>query len=90
MTQRISSWAVFKSVLGSLGQPTGGHIALPIALILCGLLGPSCALSALPRTGTSQIDAADLDRQVRSFLQSEITAHVADINILYCVALIGS
>ena len=82
MTQSISSWAAFKSALGSLGRPTGGHIALPFALILCGLLGTSCALSALPRTGTSQIDAADLDRQVRSFLQSEITAHVADINIL--------
>ncbi len=82
MTQSISSWAVSKSALGSLGRPTGGHIALPFALILCGLLETSCALSALPRTGTSQIDAVDLDRQVRSFLQSEITAHVADINTL--------
>jgi hypothetical protein len=82
MMQTISSWAVFKSALGSLGRPTGCHIALPIALILCGLLGPSCASTALPRTGTSQIDVADFDRQVRSFLQSEITAHVADISTL--------
>jgi hypothetical protein len=82
MMQTISSWAVFKSALGLLGRPTGCHIALPIALIFCGLLGPSCASTALPRTGTSQIDVADFDRQVRSFLQSEITAHVADINTL--------
>jgi hypothetical protein len=57
-------------------------IGLPVVLILCGLLSSGGVWFAQPRTVTSQIDTADFDRQVRSFLQSEMTAHVADIKTL--------
>jgi hypothetical protein len=34
------------------------------------------------RPVNSQIDVADLNRQIRAFLQREVTAHVADIKTL--------
>jgi hypothetical protein len=37
---------------------------------------------AQPQPATSQIDVADLNRQIRGFLQREVTAHVTDINTL--------
>jgi hypothetical protein len=51
-------------------------------LILFGLLSPSCRSFAQSQAATSQIDVSDFNRQVRSFLQSEVTAHVADIRTL--------
>jgi len=51
-------------------------------LILAGLLGASCNMSAQTQADAQQINGADLNRQVRSFLQKEVTAHVADIKTL--------
>src|SRR5258705_7174232 len=53
-----------------------------VVLILCGLLGAGCATFAQNRTATSQVDVSDFNRQVRNSLQSEVTAHVADIKAL--------
>ena len=51
-------------------------------MILCGLLFPSCSLVAQTPVTSTQIEASDLDRQVRSFLQTEVASHVADIKTL--------
>jgi hypothetical protein len=63
-------------------QKTEFHIAPPIILILCASFSPSCSSVAKTQATASQIDAADFNQQVRSFLQSEVTAHVADIKSL--------
>jgi hypothetical protein len=70
--------ALFCSTL----QKAKFHIAAPVILILCELLSPSCSSVAKTQATASQIDAADFNQQVRSFLQSEVTAHVADIKSL--------
>jgi hypothetical protein len=57
-------------------------IGLPVVLILCGLLSSGGDSFAQTQTVTSQIDVSDFNRQVRSFLESEMTAHVADIKTL--------
>src|ERR1700719_2733634 len=78
-----SSWRrPRRPALHSLPQKTKLHIASRVLLMLCGLLGPSCGLLAQTQVAPSQIDASDLDRQVRTFLQSEVAAHVADIKTL--------
>jgi hypothetical protein len=51
-------------------------------LIFAGLLGASCDTSTQTHADAPQINAADLNRQVRSFLEREVTAHVADIKTL--------
>jgi hypothetical protein len=66
----------------SLSRRTKVRMARPVILILCGLLGASCGSFARTGTATSQIDVADLNRQVREFSQRELTAHVADIKTL--------
>jgi hypothetical protein len=63
-------------------QKTEFHIAPPITLILCALFSPSCSSVAKTQATASQINAADFNQQVRSFLQSEVTVHVADIKSL--------
>jgi len=78
-----SSWlpasgAAFCSTL----QKTKFHRALPVALMLSGLLSPSYSSVAKTQAAASQIDAADFNQQVRTFLQTEVTAHVADIKSL--------
>jgi hypothetical protein len=78
--RRASSWRrPLYAVLFSLRPNTNFPIALPVVLILCGLLGPNCSSFAQTRTAPTQIDISDFNQQVRSFLQSEVTAHVADI-----------
>jgi hypothetical protein len=54
----------------------------PVVLILCGLLSSSYDSVAKTQPAASQIDAADFNQQVRSLLQTEVTAHVADIKSL--------
>ncbi|HWO35917.1 MAG TPA: hypothetical protein VNO32_44575, partial [Candidatus Acidoferrum sp.] len=66
----------------SFAQRTKFRIARPVVLLLCGLLAPNCSLLAQTRVAPSQIDVSDLNQQVRSFLQSQVTAHVADIKSL--------
>lgn len=63
-------------------QKTEFHIAPPIILILCALFSPSCSSVAKSQAAASQIYAVDFNQQVRSFLQTEVTAHVADIKSL--------
>lgn len=50
--------------------------------ILGALLGGSCGSSAQTRIDASQISTSELHRQVQSFLEREVTAHVADIKTL--------
>ena len=54
----------------------------PIALILAGLLGLGCDSFAQTAPRASPIQTAQLDRQIREFLQKEVSAHVADIRSL--------
>jgi hypothetical protein len=83
MTHAISSQQAPAAALRSLLRKTKFRIALPVVLILCGLLGLSCGALAQTQLATSQIDVADLNRQVREFFQREVTAHVADIKTLH-------
>src|SRR5260370_8703977 len=67
------------ATLHSLPQQNKLRVTPPVFVILCGLLFPSCRLFAQTPVASAQIEGSDLDRQVRSFLQSEVAAHVADI-----------
>ena len=51
-------------------------------VVLAGLLMVTCKLSAQTRAHAAQIEVADLNRQIRDFLEREVTAHVADIKTL--------
>ncbi len=57
-------------------------MARKLVLILCGFLAVGCSSFAQTQIATSQIGVADLNRQVRAFLEREVTAHVADIKTL--------
>jgi hypothetical protein len=54
----------------------------PIASILAAVLFVSCDSFAQAPADASQIQTSELDRQIRDFLQKEVTAHVADITTL--------
>jgi hypothetical protein len=82
MTRANSSRRVLAAVFYSFLRKTRFRAARLVVLILCGLLGASCGTFAQNRTATSQVDVSDFNRQVRNFLQSEVTAHVADIKAL--------
>jgi hypothetical protein len=82
MTYRSSSLRALADAFRSTLQKTKVHIAPPIILILCGLLSSSYNSAANTQTATPQIDAADFNQQVRSFLQTEVTIHVEDIKSL--------
>jgi hypothetical protein len=56
--------------------------AQQIALILGALLVASGSSFAQEPPAPSQIDVPDFNRQVRAFLQGQVTAHVADIKTL--------
>jgi len=77
-----SSGRPLGSTLHSLPQQNKLLVTPPVFMILCGLLFPSCSLLAQTPVTSTQIEASDLDRQVRSFLQTEVAAHVADIKTL--------
>jgi hypothetical protein len=49
---------------------------------LAALLGGICGSAAQTRVDVSQISTSELNRQVRNFLEREVTAHVADIKTL--------
>jgi hypothetical protein len=51
-------------------------------VVLAGLLMVTCKLSAQTRADAAQIEVADLNRQIRDFLEREVTAHVADLKTL--------
>src|SRR6201998_3592421 len=68
--------------LHSFRQKTSFLITLVVVLLLCGLLNPDCGSFAQTQSSLSQIEVSDFNQQVRSFLQSEVTAHVADIKTL--------
>src|SRR6266852_3430184 len=78
---RSSGWALGATLCSPL-RKNKSHIALPVVLVLCGLLSSSGSSFAQTQATASQIDVSDFNRQVRSFLQSEVTAHVADIKTL--------
>jgi hypothetical protein len=82
MTHASLPLLAFRAAFSSTLQKTKFHIAPPVVLILCGLLSPSCSSVAKTQATASQIDAAVFNQQVRSFLQTELTAHVADIKSL--------
>src|SRR5580704_4563283 len=63
-------------------QKTKRLVLGPIALILAAVLFASCDPFAQTHADASQIQTSGLDRQVRDFLQKEVTAHVADITTL--------
>jgi len=54
----------------------------PLLLLLAGLLCTNGVAPPETSATVSQIDAADFDRQIRAFVQKEVTAHVADIKTL--------
>src|SRR5882762_898893 len=82
MTHANSSQRALRAAFCLLLRRTKFRIARPVVLILCGLLGTSCGSFARTGAATSQIDVADLNRQVREFFQRELTAHVANIKTL--------
>jgi hypothetical protein len=82
MSYTISSLLALGSAFCSTLHKTKFHIARPVVLILCGLLSSSYSSVAKSQAAPSQIYAADFNQQVRSFLQTEVTAHVADIKSL--------
>ncbi|HTG31269.1 MAG TPA: hypothetical protein VK818_23870 [Methylomirabilota bacterium] len=82
MTYASLPLLAFRAAFSSTLQKTKFHIAPPVVLILCGLLSPSCSSVAKTQATASQIDAAVFNQQVRSFLQTELTAHVTDIKSL--------
>lgn len=53
-----------------------------IGLVLPGLLGTGSKSLAQGSSEAKQVRTADLDREIRDFLQREITAHVAEIKSL--------
>src|ERR1700740_883536 len=57
-------------------------IAKMLGLVFAGLVCASCDAVAQMQGGELQIQTAELDRQVRDFLQKEVAAHVADIKAL--------
>src|SRR5260370_13117370 len=80
---RAGSWMPpLNATLSSFEQKIKFRNARPVVLLLCGLLAPNCSLLAQTRIAPSQIDVSDLNQQVRSFLQSQVTSHVADIKTL--------
>jgi hypothetical protein len=80
---RAGSWGrPLNATLSSFAQKIKFSIAGPVVLLLCGLLAPNCSLLAQTQIAPSQIDVSDLNQQIRSFLQSQVTAHVADIKSL--------
>ena len=81
MTRARSSLRTPEATLRSLSRETRPYIARQVVPILFGLLVASSSL-AQPQPATSQIDVADLNRQIRGFLQREVTAHVTDIKTL--------
>src|SRR6267154_866507 len=82
MTLANSSRRVLAAVFCSFLRKAKFRATRLVVLILCGLLGASCGTFAQNRTATSQVDVSDFNRQVRNFLQSEVTAHVTDIKVL--------
>ena len=82
MTRADPSRRVLAAVFCSFLRKAKFRAARLVVLILCGLLGASCGTFAQNRTATSQVDVSDFNRQVRNFLQSEVTAHVTDIKVL--------
>ncbi len=83
MTRASSSLPTPEAALRSLSRETKLYVAWQIVLILCGLLGLCCSSFAQAQPAApSQVDVADLNRQIRSFLQREVTAHVVDIKTL--------
>jgi hypothetical protein len=63
-------------------RKTDFRIAPLVIFFLCGLFSLSCSSVARTQATASQIDAAGFNQQVRSFLQSEVTAHVVAIKSL--------
>ena len=82
MTRANSSQQALGAAFCSSLRKAKFRAARLVVLILCGLLGAGCATFAQNRTATSQVDVSDFNRQVRNFLRSEVTAHVADIKAL--------
>src|SRR6266404_2833755 len=82
MTRASSSRRALAAVFCSFLRKAKFRAARLVVLILCGLLGASCGAFSQNRPATSQVDVSDFNRQVRKFLQSEVTAHVADIKAL--------
>ena len=82
MTPASSSLGLLVVAFCSTLQKTKFYIAPPVILLFCGLLSPSCGSAGKTRAAASQIDTADFDQQVRRFLQTEVTVHVADIKSL--------
>lgn len=82
MTYASSSLRTLGAAFCSTLQRIKFLIAPPVILILGGLLSSSCSSAAKSQAIASQIDATQLNQQVRSFLQTEVTVHVADIKSL--------
>ena len=53
-----------------------------LGLLLVGLLCARCDSFAQMQPDEPQVQASELDRQIRDFLQREVTAHVSDIKTL--------
>jgi hypothetical protein len=83
VTRATASLPTPAIALRSVSRETRLYIARQIALIVCGLLGLGCRSFAQTQPADpSLVNVSDLNRQIRSFLQREVTAHVADIKSL--------
>jgi len=82
MRQASSRGQPLGPALHSFREKTRFHITLVVVSILCGLLNPNSRSFAQTQIPPSQIEVSDFNQQVRSFLQSEVAAHVADIKAL--------
>jgi hypothetical protein len=81
VTRASSSLRTPEAALRPLSREARLYIARQVVPILFGVLVASSSF-AQPQPATSQIDVADLNRQIRGFLQREVTAHVTDIKTL--------
>jgi len=63
-------------------RKTRAHTVRTPGLVLVGLFFLNCDSFAQMRGGESQIQTVELDRQIRDFLEKELTAHVSDIRTL--------
>ncbi len=82
MTYGSSSLLALGSAFCSTLQKTKFYAAALYILIIFGLLSSTYDSVAKTRVAATQIDAAAFNQEVRSFLQTEVTAHVADIKTL--------
>jgi hypothetical protein len=73
---------VLERLIDCMMQQRIRNAAKILALVFASLLSISCDWSAQAQAVEPQIQTSELDKQVRNFLEKEVTAHVSDIKTL--------